>query len=282
MIRITAIVENTAAGRGILAEHGLSWWIETDTHRVLFDTGQTPKVLAHNAARLNIDLTTADTVVLSHGHYDHTGGLLNVLQQADHPRLLLHPAAIERRYSRHQDGSAHDAGMPFEVSKRSLEQQANVTWTNSPTEVVPGLTVTGEVPRTTAYEDTGGAFYWDEACTQTDPIADDQAIFFDTPSGLVVVLGCAHAGVINTMRYVQRLRDNRCIHAVIGGMHLLHASPDRMEKTIAALRDFDVGLIAPTHCTGARAAAQLFAAFPDRWQPCPAGTRFDFESVNDP
>jgi 7,8-dihydropterin-6-yl-methyl-4-(beta-D-ribofuranosyl)aminobenzene 5'-phosphate synthase len=279
LIRITTLVENTAAGRGTLGEHGLSFWIETGTHRVLFDTGQTPDVLFHNAERLKIDLASTDAIVLSHGHYDHASALADVLKRSNQPKLYLHPTALERRFSRHRDGSIQDVGIPGALTKQTLEGWAKLIWTTEPTQIVPALFVTGQIPRLTDYEDTGGDFHLDETCTRPDSIADDQAIYFDTPEGLVVVLGCAHAGVINTLHHIRSATGQRPVHAVIGGMHLVHASPDRVNETTEALRQFNLRRLAPTHCTGARAAARLWSEFPESWQPCPVGTTFEFEGA---
>lgn len=278
-IRITTLVENTASGRDTLGEHGLSFWIDTGDHRILFDTGQTPAVLRHNAGRLGVNLASVEAIVLSHGHYDHTGGLADVLKQSHRPKLYLHPAALQRRFSRHRDGSVQDVGIPSSLDIQTLEELADPVWTDQPTQIVPGLFVTGHIPRLTDYEDTGGDFHLDDTCSRPDPIADDQAVYFDTPAGLVVLLGCAHAGLINTLGHIGRTIGQRPIHAVIGGMHLVHASPDRMNRTVSALRQLDVQRLAPTHCTGARAAARLWSEFPESWQPCPVGTTFEFEGA---
>lgn len=275
-LNLTVLVENTASGRGILGEHGLAYWIEIGPHRVLFDTGQTAATLRHNADRLGVDLTTVDAVVLSHGHYDHTGGLSEILPMLDHPRLVLHPGAISRRYSLQRDGAVNEAGMPAGIDHAFLERHADVVWSRRDAEVVPGLRVTGEVPRDNPYEDTGGDFFMDATCSETDPIVDDQAVFFDAEPGVAVVLGCGHSGVINTLQHVRRLTSERPIHAVIGGMHLLRASAERMKRTIEALRDLNVEYVVPAHCTGAKQIALLHCEMPDVWQPCHAGARFSF------
>ncbi len=276
-IRVTVLVENTAAGRDTRGEHGLAYWIETDTIRVLFDTGQTQQTLLHNAEQLKIDLADADAVVLSHGHFDHTGGLPGLLQQMDLPDLYLHPAALARRFSRHRDGKVQDVGIPMQLDEPVLRQHVvSLNWTERPVQISNGIWVTGPVPRVNDYEDTGGDFYLDRDCTQIDPITDDQAIFLPSQDGTVVVVGCAHAGVINTLQYVRRLTNNRPIHAVIGGMHLVHASAERLELTGEALRQLDVQVLAPAHCTGPMPTAWLWAQFPERWRPCHVGTRFEF------
>ena len=140
-----------------------------------------------------------------------------------------------------------------------------------------GIWVTGEIPGKTAFEKTGGRFYLNAACIRPDPLADDQALFFDTPEGVVVVLGCAHAGVVNTLEYISDLTHGRPIRSVIGGMHLLAAAPDRVEKTLEAFRRWNIQKIAPAHCTGMSAIAQLWTAFPGRCVPCAVGSSFTFQ-----
>ncbi len=277
-IHITVLVENTARGRGLLAEHGLAYWIETETCKVLFDTGQTAEVLWHNAELLGIDLADADAVVLSHGHFDHTGGLPQLLQRVRLPNLYLHPAALAQRFSRHDDDSVEDVSIPPQLDESTLRRHvACLHWTEQPVRIDGGIQITGPVPRITDYEDTGGDFFLDSGCAEADPILDDQAIFFHTMQGTVVIVGCAHAGVVNTLQYIRTLTGDRPIHAVIGGMHLVHASPQRLEQTGKALKQLDVQLIAPAHCTGPMAAAWLWSQFPERWQPCHVGTCFEFE-----
>ncbi len=137
--------------------------------------------------------------------------------------------------------------------------------------------MTGEIPRQNAFENTGGRFFLDAACTRPDPLLDDQALFFDTKQGLVVLLGCGHAGVVNTLDYVRHLTGGRPIQAMLGGLHLLSANPDRMEKTIAAFRRLDIQWLAPAHCTGLPALARLWAEFPGRCCSCAVGTQLSFQ-----
>ena len=150
------------------------------------------------------------------------------------------------------------------------------TWADRPTDVTDWLRVTGPIPRRTAFEDTGGDFFLDPDCATRDPIEDDQAAFFDTSAGMVVLLGCGHAGVVNTVHHVRDLTAERPVLAVMGGMHMVAASRERLDRTVDAIRESDVGLLVPAHCTGARAQVRLGSEFPDRWEPCAVGARFEF------
>ena len=273
---ITVLADNSVQGRGLLAEHGLAFWIEVEDQRLLFDTGQ-GAVLSHNAQQLGVPLEQAGAVVLSHGHYDHAGGLADLLQAAPQARICAHPAAFEPKYGRGDDGTTHDIGMPSACESAVRKRTGAVTRTERPSEVLRGLFATGEIPRRTEYENTGGPFFTDSECQQVDALVDDQALFFDSLRGTVVLLGCAHAGVINTLRYVRELTDGRPVHAVLGGMHLVTASRRQMDQTIEDLRRLDIKHLGPAHCTGLAATAELWNALPGRFFSCAVGTHVDFE-----
>ena len=228
--------------------------------------------------------------MLSHGHYDHTGGLAAFPSRkaAGEPlsvqrteigmaplRVYAAPEALTDKYARNADGTARDIGMPI-YARETLPRATDLTLTDGPTEVCEGVSVTGPIPRVTDFEDTGGPFFSDAACEHPDELTDDQAAFIETASGVVVVLGCAHAGVINTLRYVKTLVGPRPIHAVVGGMHLGNASQARLDRTVEALCEFDIPLLYPLHCTGFAATARLWREFPDRVSVCPVGTRLAF------
>ena len=274
--RVTVLVENMASEPGLLAEHGLAYWIEHGGRSALFDTGQ-GGVLANNARELGIALGDMDALVLSHGHYDHTGGVADALKTGRSEAVYAHPMAFSRKYLRKSDGAARAIGMPGHAEKALRKLRHRLVATMAPTTVFEGLTATGPVPRLNDFEDTGGPFFLDEACLQPDPLVDDQSLFLATADGTVVLLGCAHSGVINTLDYIRRLTDNRPILAVIGGMHLVGASPRRLERTVDELRRIGVERLAPAHCTGMPATVALWNAFPGRCQPCPVGTRLEYD-----
>jgi 7,8-dihydropterin-6-yl-methyl-4-(beta-D-ribofuranosyl)aminobenzene 5'-phosphate synthase len=271
--RITVLVENAVSGQGLLAEHGLSFWIENRSRRILFDTGQT-EVLFHNAQVLKIDLSTVDAIVLSHGHYDHIGGLRRMLKTAPAAPVYLHPQALEAKFAC-REGQSRQIGMERDVVQ-TLEQHVQGglgSFTNGPIEILRGVWATGEIPRKSALEDPGGPFYLDPECIRPDVLEDDQALVLEVQDGLAVVLGCAHAGVVNTLDYVAELFAGQPIRTVLGGMHLVRASRARVAHTIMAFCRHNVQRIGPAHCTGQEASRGLWDALPDRCFACNVGTQ---------
>ena len=274
-VRITVLVENTAGASGLLAEHGFALWVEYGRTKVLFDTGQ-GGVLLGNAYKLGISLAEAGAIVLSHGHYDHTGGLPDALRGGGAIEVFLHPAALEPKYACTPKG-AREIGMPFPAAEALRSPRVTLHRAEGPTAVLPGLALTGPVPRTTDFEDTGGPFFLDAGGTRPDPLVDDQALFFTAADGVVVLLGCAHAGVVNTLRYIEELTNGKPVVAVLGGMHLGGASPERLRRTLDELRQRDLRLLAPAHCTGMTATAAIWNAFPDQCRTCHVGDTFTFD-----
>jgi 7,8-dihydropterin-6-yl-methyl-4-(beta-D-ribofuranosyl)aminobenzene 5'-phosphate synthase len=274
-IRITSLIENTCNRGGLRAEHGLAFHIQAGDTALLFDTGQSD-LLRYNARGLGLDLAAVRKVALSHGHYDHTGGVEAVLQVSPQARFYAHPAVRAAKFTREPEGSSRSIGMPDNARNASVESGVDWVWTRQPTEIHNGIFVTGEIPRRQAFEDTGGQFYLDAQGVQADPLLDDQALWFDTPDGLVVLLACAHAGVLNTLAYIRELTSHRPVHTVVGGMHLLAASPERTDSTIAEFRRLGIRRFAPAHCTGLPFVARLWQEFPGQCLQWPVGTSLSF------
>lgn len=260
--KITILVDNRAGG-GLVAEHGLSIWIEADDRHVLFDTGQ-GQALALNAAALDVDLRQTGTLVLSHGHFDHTGGVACVLKTAGPIDTYCHPGVVLPRYSI-RNRAPRQIQMPggTMVAIDRLPQQ-HLHWVQQPMWLSGTIGITGPIPRETSFEDTGGPFYLDPGARRADRISDELALWVRTDRGLVVCVGCCHAGVVNTLNFILRLNPGSTIRAVVGGMHLLNASADRLDQTIAALRALGPELLVPCHCTGEGPVERMQAAFGDR------------------
>ena len=274
-LTITVLVENSVARHDVMAEHGLSFWIDTGKRRILSDTGQSNLIIA-NAKKLNVDLNSVDTVVISHGHYDHTGGLSDVLTEAaDKVKIYLHPSAMLPRYHK-SNKVIREISMPVQSVNILQTGKAGVETITAPTEIAPGITITGKIPRIHPEEEDDQGFYLDIGGTKVDRIPDDQSLFMSTQAGTVVILGCAHSGLINTLDYIHKLTSGQPIVAVMGGMHLQTASDNRIAWTVKSLGRFDIRKFYPVHCTGAKAVAAIWAAFPGNCFPCGVGTRLEF------
>ncbi len=260
---IIPIVEN-APRDGFVAEHGFALWVETPQGAILFDTGQ-GKALIPNAEHLNIDLGAAQFLVLSHGHYDHTGTIEPVLARNDSLMLVHHPEIFRTRFSLRPGEAPRDIGIPPAAAAaiRSLPPQRTCC-SSAPVKIVPGVGTTGEVPRATPYEDVGGPFSLDTEGQTPDTIPDDQSLWIKTDKGLVVICGCAHSGVVNTVHQARRVTGEHRVAGLIGGFHLNAAGELRLRETARALMDWNVGFVMPCHCTGQAATDYLRDTLGDR------------------
>jgi 7,8-dihydropterin-6-yl-methyl-4-(beta-D-ribofuranosyl)aminobenzene 5'-phosphate synthase len=271
--RLTILCENSVAVPfGVIGEHGFSCYIETDEGNYLFDTGQ-GFAIVQNALALKKDLRKIDAILISHGHYDHTAGLPAVLGLRGPVDVHGHPDMFsEREWS--SQGKTLSVGIPY---RRSFLESlgANFQFHTEMTAVGPGVRLTGEIPRVSAFEKGDAnmtAILPDGKRIHPDPLKDDLSLIVDTAKGLVLVLGCAHAGMINIIEYVLEKTGRDRIHAIIGGTHLGFSSDAQFEETLKAIDRFGIEHIGVSHCTGLSKAAMLQARLKERFFFGAAGT----------
>lgn len=274
-MKIVCVVENEACHESKLqSEHGLSFWIDTPNGAVLFDTGQSVPVFSHNLSVLGLSLQTIDALALSHAHYDHTGGLDAVLAAQKSLQLYANPDIFRRRYAL-RNGEYKSIGLSIDQSR--LSTLANINLTSQPLEILPGLWTTGEI--TERPEPQGSSphlFIQTEKGWEADPYLDDMSLVYKTSSGLVVICGCCHAGILNTLLHVERIFSDPII-AVIGGIHLMFADEQYLDYVVAIIREHHPYLtLYLNHCTGENAFTKLSNAFGKRVKNFPAGTSLEF------
>jgi 7,8-dihydropterin-6-yl-methyl-4-(beta-D-ribofuranosyl)aminobenzene 5'-phosphate synthase len=273
-IRLTTLSENTAT-YGFLGAWGLSILVEVDGTRILMDTGLNHSAV-YNAQLMGIDLSTIDKIVLSHGHADHTGGLVNVLKvMRKDVEVSAHPDIWAPKYTRRdRHGKEWYIGIPF--LREQLEGLgARFDLTRKPVHLTENTIATGEIPMTSAYEDVeDNLFVKRDGFLHQDPLIDDLALVIDAEFGLVIISGCAHRGIVNTLRYAQRLTGKESVYAVVGGTHLFRASHERIGRTVADLKDTGIQRLGVSHCTGFPASTRLAQEFGGRFFLNNAGTSF--------
>jgi 7,8-dihydropterin-6-yl-methyl-4-(beta-D-ribofuranosyl)aminobenzene 5'-phosphate synthase len=258
--RLTILCENSVRPMaGLIGEHGFACHVETPSGTYLFDTGQ-GFGLCQNAVTLKKDLSAIKAILLSHGHYDHTGGLPAVLQRTGPIDIYGHPDIFFERYRENRF-----IGIPYR--REFLETKgARFVLSRQMTEVAPGLWLTGEIPRVTTFEQ--GDPLMTAVCGGTsahDELLDDMSLVVDSKKGLILVLGCAHAGLVNIMEHVLKQTGRDGFYAILGGTHLGFADDAQFEKTLQAMDNYRVEKVGVSHCTGLPNAARLQGLLGDRF-----------------
>jgi 7,8-dihydropterin-6-yl-methyl-4-(beta-D-ribofuranosyl)aminobenzene 5'-phosphate synthase len=260
-VTLTTLCENTAGKPGFMAEWGLSILIQTDSANVLFDTGGNFAAV-RNADKLGVDLRAVDVIVLSHAHADHTGGLREVLRKTGPKMIIAHPAIWELKYTkRAYEKREAFIGIPFTRAELELFG-ASFSLNKDPVYIADTIVTTGEIAQTTDFEGIEPIFYVKEdGSLRNDPIPDDLSLIVRTQQGLVIVLGCAHRGIISTIRHAQKITGEERVHTVVGGTHLFPKTDEQVERTIVALQEIGVQKLGVSHCTGFHASVRLAQAF---------------------
>jgi 7,8-dihydropterin-6-yl-methyl-4-(beta-D-ribofuranosyl)aminobenzene 5'-phosphate synthase len=272
-MRLICVVDDVVPpGSPFRGEHGLAFLIEVEGSRVLFDTGQSGDVLLHNLRLVEVDPATIDAVAISHAHYDHTGGLPELL---GHLRpgtpLYANPDLFRERWSR-REGKLQSAGLS--MTQTELAEGVRLALSARPQEIVPGVWTSGEI--TARPEPEGRSDYHrmrQGGAVVADAYRDDMALVLQTGDELVLLCGCCHAGLLNTLAHVQRIFKGP-IAVLAGGLHLISATGDDLRHTGEVLGAMpSLQRIYPSHCTGEAAIAALTQALgPSVVQPCPAGS----------
>jgi 7,8-dihydropterin-6-yl-methyl-4-(beta-D-ribofuranosyl)aminobenzene 5'-phosphate synthase len=289
-IRRQGMPEHFGAKRGVpLAENGISFFIRATTKgrttTILFDAGMSEGPIIHNADVLGIDLAEVDQVVLSHGHPDHFGGIYAALRAIGRRvPVIVHPSAFLPR-------TIERADVTLQYFNRMLTEDAlreaggGLVPVRSPLPIAPGVTTSGEIATTQAFEEEvpAGRLTIRDGHVHPDPIEDYMSLIFNVRGlGLVVFDPCGHAGVISSIDHARELTGVTKVHGVLGGFHLGHAgiTDDKIARTVSALQERDVKFIAPMHCSGFRAQRAVAEALPDAFQMMTVGAEITFESEN--
>jgi 7,8-dihydropterin-6-yl-methyl-4-(beta-D-ribofuranosyl)aminobenzene 5'-phosphate synthase len=289
----------------LIAEHGFSALIELPSEdlRILWDVGASPSTVLENLRRMEIDPTSIDVIALSHGHGDHVGGLSEILRAvrrrpalkmfpagttdeelADYAKpapipLIVHPAAFRERWSFLKDGRRRG---PMNPTNRAEWEAlgAEIIESEEPHRIAEGCWTTGYVPRE-SFETEGRAperlRYRDGDRFHPDDTDEDQSIVLHVErKGLVIVSGCAHSGIVNTVRHAQKMSGVDTVHAVLGGFHLGRSSEEEVRRTVEAIVEARPAIIVPTHCTGFDAMQRFAHWMPDAFVLGTVGTKYTF------
>lgn len=287
-MRLTILVDNYVNSQKLKAEHGWSALVEADNEKILFDCGQSDLVL-DNAKVMGIDLNKITKIVLSHGHFDHTGGLLAVLKYLNRNiDVYAHPLAFGEKFSKYRGFNGFNEsryiGIPEKMEVYE-KKQARFFLSKEPVRIsdsiyLSGQIMAGSVDNEAAAVNTGGRespfFIKKDNVFTADPLLDDISIFIKMPGLLLIVTGCAHSGILNILKKAGEMNLIDDELAIAGGLHLSGADEQEVDNICRELGKYDIRMIMPAHCTGINAFVQLRNSFGDRCISGRAGKVLEF------
>ncbi|MHA1728178.1 MAG: MBL fold metallo-hydrolase [Promethearchaeota archaeon] len=282
-LEIQIIVDNTSGPDGTLSESGFSSLINIrfadSTKSILFDTGMTPVAFLNNVKKLKVDLTTIDAIVLSHGHFDHVGGLDEAISLTGKKiPLICHPHALLPKNFRNK-GKIYDIGIKSKIkSIDDLKKKTNLITTTDPYYFTESVMTTGEITRKNDYEVLSGGLTRittvENGKIIPDELIDDLSMVFHLENDNIIILtGCCHSGIVNTISRATQLTKSKKIIGIVGGLHLHDASDLRLSKTVQELKKYPIQLMAPCHCTGLRGKCAIMTAFGKKFLEATVSTK---------
>lgn len=268
-MKITVLMENMTYKRGFVCEHGLSVLIENGQRRWLFDTGQTG-LFMKNTETLQADVAHLDGIILSHGHYDHCGGLQTLLKEMNtEAPVYIRTEAFSGKYAQKGKGEPEEIGIPW--TQDSCQQLVKVSAEKM--QIADRVWLIGKIPYTEGLEGpSAGMLTIRDGEFVQDLMEDEQMLVIETEKGLSVFAGCSHPGILNCLHYVREQFPGREIYSVLAGMHLMHASQKRIRMTVEKIAAYDIQVLMPVHCTGIRGIVSMQQAFPDSFRKAECGT----------
>ncbi len=274
MFGIRCLVDNSVlASSGYWGEHGLALLVETDDGRALLDTGRSGTVLLHNLKEAGVDPNSITALALSHAHNDHTGGLAALLPLTGRIPVYAHPDLFRERFARH---GRHVDRIGPALKREDMEQLVELHLSTEPQQILPGVFTSGEIRSRDELEGRSpNHLVRDGEGWTADPYRDDLSLVLQSSSGLALVCGCCHAGLLNTLLQMSNTFSG-AVHTIIGGTHLGSLDATQMEHILQVLRGYGEMEIYPNHCTGLPAYVALAQAFGVRVHPFPAGAEVKF------
>lgn len=272
-VKVVTLADNLVYYSRLLGQFGFSAFVEVvdqskDVHHIVFDTGSNKQGLLYNVKALKIDLSALESIVLSHGHYDHTSATVELIKKSQRQvKVLVHPYAFLPKFRIRKKRREYH-GIPKREHETDIQEAGGqIIKITKPTEIIPGVITSGEIKRTYPFEKiTWKAKTIIEGKQVQDKVLEDQALFINIlKHGLLVIVGCAHAGIVNTLDHALAVTEVKKLYGFIGGTHLIRPKEHRLNETINRLKEYDMKLMAPSHCTGYKSMVALNQTFPDEF-----------------